>query len=184
MVPLASLWLAILLAAVLVWIASAIMWMVMPHHRSDYRATPNEEATRQALRGAAPGQYSVPHMATRDAMKDPAYMKMLEEGPTAFLTVIPPGPPNMGKSLGLYFLYCVVVTVFVAYIATRTLPLGTSYLHVFQVTATVAWMGYSFESISQSIWFGRPWSTTFKHLFDGLVYGLLTGGVMGWRWPG
>ncbi len=184
MVPLASLWLPILLAAALVWVASSIMWMVMPHHRSDFKALPDEEAARQALRPAAPGQYVVPHMATRDAMKDPAYVKKLEEGPRGIVTIAPPGPHNMGKSLGLYFLYCAVVTVFVAYIATRTLPHGTAYLRVFQVTATAAWMAYAFGSISESIWFSRPWSTTWKNLFDGLVYGLLTGGVMGWRWPG
>ncbi len=41
----------------------------------------------------------------------------------------------MGKSLGLYFLYCVVVTVFVAYVATRSLPRGYSRTSmVFQAT--------------------------------------------------
>ncbi len=50
MVPLASLWLPILLAAALVWVAGSIMWMVMPHHRSDFKALPDEEAARQALR--------------------------------------------------------------------------------------------------------------------------------------
>ena len=34
----------------------------------------------------------------------------------------------------------------------------------------------------QSIWYQRPWSTTLKFTFDGLIYGLLTGGVFGWLW--
>jgi hypothetical protein len=41
-----SLWLPILLSAIAVWVASAINWMVMPHHESDYRKFPDEDAVR------------------------------------------------------------------------------------------------------------------------------------------
>jgi hypothetical protein len=34
-----------------------------------------------------------------------------------------------------------------------------------------------------SIWFKRDWGTTMRSTVDGLVYGLLTGGVFGWLWP-
>jgi hypothetical protein len=33
------------------------------------------------------------------------------------------------------------------------------------------------------VWKQKPWSMTFKHVFDGLVYALLTAGVFGWLWP-
>ena len=35
-----------------------------------------------------------------------------------------------------------------------------------------------------AIWFGHTWSSTWKAVIDGLVFGLLTGGVFGWLWPG
>jgi hypothetical protein len=35
----------------------------------------------------------------------------------------------------------------------------------------------------QSIWWRRRWSSTIKHMFDGLVYALLAAGVFGWLWP-
>ena len=43
MVPLTALWLPILISAVIVFIASSIMHMVLPHHKSDYRKVPDEE---------------------------------------------------------------------------------------------------------------------------------------------
>ena len=35
----------------------------------------------------------------------------------------------------------------------------------------------------ESIWGGRSWVVTFKHIFDSLVFGLLTAGTFGWLWP-
>jgi hypothetical protein len=38
--------------------------------------------------------------------------------------------------------------------------------------------------LTSSIWYKKSWSGTLKNVFDGLVYGLVTGGVFGWLWPG
>jgi hypothetical protein len=35
----------------------------------------------------------------------------------------------------------------------------------------------------QSIWYRKSWLTTAKTTIDGLIYGLLTAGTMGWLWP-
>jgi hypothetical protein len=43
MVPLAALWLPILLSAVIVFVASSIMHMVLPYHRNDYSELPDED---------------------------------------------------------------------------------------------------------------------------------------------
>ena len=59
----------------------------------------------------------------------------------------------------------------------------TEYLTVFRLTGTVAFVSYGMGIIPDAIWFGRPWSTVFKHLFDALVYSLLTAGAFGWLWP-
>jgi hypothetical protein len=55
---------------------------------------------------------------------------------------------------------------------------------VSRVTAVVAFCGYGLAQVPDSIWYRRRWSTTFKYLFDALLYGLFTGGVFGWLWPG
>jgi hypothetical protein len=76
-----------------------------------------------------------------------------------------------------------VVSIFAAYIAGHALPAGANYLSVFRFAGCTAFVSYSLGVIQQSIWFKTSWSTTFKNVFDGLVYGLLTAGVFGWLWP-
>jgi hypothetical protein len=34
-----------------------------------------------------------------------------------------------------------------------------------------------------SIWYRRSWMTTLKSMFDGAIYGLLTGAACAWLWP-
>ena len=52
MVSLAALWLPIILAAVIVFIASSILHMVLPYHRGDYKKLPDEDKVSAALRDA------------------------------------------------------------------------------------------------------------------------------------
>jgi hypothetical protein len=52
MVPITALWLPILLSAVIVFVASSILHMVLPYHKSDYRKLPEEDKVMDALRAA------------------------------------------------------------------------------------------------------------------------------------
>lgn len=175
----------ILLSAVLVFTASALIWMVMPHHKNDWKALPNEDAVRAALNAQKPaaGQYMIP-AGGMQAQNDPAFMKKFNEGPVALLTMKPYGTTmSMGPMLIQSFLYYVTVSVVVAYLASRTIPHGTAYLHVFRAVGTMSWLAYAFAVIPDSIWFGKPWSSAIKHLVDGLIFALLTAGTFAWRWP-
>jgi hypothetical protein len=185
MVTIVSLWLAILVASVLVWIASALIWTVLPHHKSDYNELPDEDAARQALspQDLKPGMYYTPYIKSQSDMKNQEIIKKYNEGPVAYFTILPKGVPSMGKSMILGFLFYIVANIFVAYMVSRTLAPSADYLAVFRVAGTVSWLAYGFAMIPDSIWFGRPWSFTFKHLIDALVYALLTAGVFGWLWP-
>lgn len=174
---------AIALAAALVWVASAIVWMALPHHKGEYQAVGNEEAARSALSGLAPGLYDIPHVTSPADMQVPENKAKMEQGPRAFITVVPTGIPSMGKGMFLSFAFYVLVSIMVAYVASRSLPAGADYLTVFQVTGTVAWLAYGFSTIQEAIWFGRPWSAIGKGLFDAFVYANVTGGVFGWLWP-
>ncbi|MBI3662043.1 MAG: hypothetical protein HY234_03210 [Acidobacteria bacterium] len=185
MVELTALWMPILLSAVVVFVASSIIHMALPYHKSDYKKLPNEEKVLEALRalGLAPGSYHFPHCGSHKDMKTPEHTEKLNKGPIGLMTVFPAGVPNMGKYLGTWFAYCLVVSVFVAYVAGRTLGPGTQYLAVFRIAGTVGFLSYGIAHAHASIWEGRAWSTTFKFFFDGLVYGALTAGVFGWLWP-
>ncbi len=186
MVPILALWLPILVAAVIVFVASSILHMAIPAwHQGDYARLPNEDDVAAALRkaGVTPGDYILPHGGSMAAMKDPAFVKKMTDGPVAVLTVMQPGPPTMGSELAQWFVYCLVVSLFAAYVTGRALGPDAHYLAVFRFAGTVAFVGYALALCQQSIWFKRAWSTTIKSMIDGLVYGLLTAGTFGWLWP-
>jgi hypothetical protein len=184
MVPLASLWLSILLSAVIVFIASSIMHMVLPYHHSDYKKLPDEDKLLPVLRAAdlKPGLYHFP-FCTHKEMNSPETQARFKQGPVGLMTIMPSGPPAMPKFLSLWFVYCLIIGFFVAYLAAHTLSPGIHYLAVFRVVGTAAFIGYGLGNISNGIWKGQPWSNTIKEVVEGLVYGLLTAGVFGWLWP-
>ncbi len=185
MVPITSLWIPILVSAVIVFIASSILHMVLQYHRSEYRKLPNENVLMEAIgkENVQPGFYAFPHTTGPKEMNSPEMIEKFKRGPVGYLTLIPKGAPAMGKYLILWFSYCVLIGVFVAYLTGRTTSAGTHYLAVFRIAGTIAFLGYGVGFILDSIWKGQPWSATLKHVFDGLIYGLLTAGTFGWLWP-
>lgn len=184
MVLITSLWLPILLSAIIVFVASSIMHMLLPYHRSDYRALPDEDKVLSALRaaGVKRGLYVFP-FCTHKEMKSPAIVEKYKQGPVGQMTVMPSGPPVMAKFLGLWFGYCLLIGFFVAYLTGRTVAPGAQYLAVFRVAGTAAFLAYGLGNMSNAIWKAQTWSMTVKEVIDGLVYGLLTAGTFGWLWP-
>jgi hypothetical protein len=184
MVPLAALWLPILLSAIIVFVASSIMHMLLPYHRSDYKQLPDEDKLLAALRAAGlqRGLYMFPFCTHKD-MKSPAIAEKQKQGPVGMMTIFPSGPPAMPKFLGMWFAYCLIIGFFTAYLTGRTIPHGAHYLAVFRVAGTAAFLAYGLGNLSNGIWKGQTWSVTIKEVVDGLVYGLLTAGTFGWLWP-
>jgi len=185
LVYLTALWLPILLSAVAAFVASSILHMVLKYHQSDYRAMPGEDSVLDTMRSSkvTPGHYYLPHCVDMKELGKPEVKAKFDRGPVAFVTVLPNGLPAMGKALVAWFVLCLTISVFVGYLTGRALAPGTEYLPVFRIAGTAAFLGYAGCAASESIWKGQPWSTTAKHVFDGLVYSLLTGGVFGWLWP-
>jgi hypothetical protein len=89
----------------------------------------------------------------------------------------------MTRSLALWAVYLLVVSLFAAYVASLAFGAGTPYMRVFRLTSTVAFAGYALAAWHDWIWYSRSSSYTLKTTFDGLVFALLTGGVFGWLWP-
>jgi hypothetical protein len=185
MVPLTSLWLPIVLSAVLVFVASFVLHMLLPLHRGDLRKLPREDEVLDALRRVdiPAGDYAAPHAGSPAAMKDPAWVEKMKRGPQVLMTVVPGRAPSMTGELVQWFVYCLVVSVFSAYLAGRAVGPGSEYLEVFRFVGTTAFAAYALALPQHSIWYRRNWGATLRSMFDGLVYALLTAGTFGWLWP-
>ena len=184
MVSLTQLLIPMLVAAVAVFITSSIVHMLMPYHRSDYDRFPDEAGFLNHVRSLnlPPGDYFAPAPPKEGGMKDPAFAEAVKRGPRVVMTV-QAGWSGMGGQLAQWFIYNLVVAFFAAYLASRFLNAGTDYLTVFRLVGTATFMAYGLALAQYSIWYGRKWSTTFKSMFDALLYGAITGGVFGWLWP-
>ena len=185
MTGLSELWLPILVSAVLVFVASSIIHMASPWHKTDYPKLSNEQQVMDALRPLAipPGDYFVPRPSSREEMRSPAFAERMKQGPSVVFTVMPQGGFSMGRNLSQWFVYCAVVGLFAAYVAGRSLPHGTPYLRVFQLAGATAFIAYAMALWQMSIWYRRSVMTTIKANVDGLIYAMLTAGVFGWLWP-
>ena len=184
MVTLSALWLPILLAAVFVFIASSIIHMVLPYHKTNYRQLPDEDKLRATLRAAnlTPGVYNFPFCTAKEMNKPEAKAKFVE-GPVGHMIVLPNGPVVLPKYLGFWFAYCLVVGLVVAYLAVHTVAHGAPYRHVFGVIGVASFLAYGVGTLANGIWKGYPWKMVLFETFDGLIYSALTAGTFGWLWP-
>lgn len=185
MTGLGALLLPIVVSAVFVFIVSSIIHMGPFWHRNDYPPVPNQEAARAAI-GALnipPGDYMMPRTFDMKEMKTPEFQAKLTQGPQLIMTVLPNGPWTMGRSLGLWFIYCLLISLLAGYVAGAALPPGSEYIPVFRFAGVTAFIGYAAALWQMSIWYRRQWSMTAKSTIDGLIYGLVTAGVFGWLWP-
>lgn len=185
MTPVTALWLPIVVSAAIVFVVSSIIHMASPWHKNDYPKMPREDEVTDALRPLAipPGDYMVPRAMRTEEMRSAEFAEKLRKGPVMILTMLPNGPFSMGRNLGLWFGYLVLVGFFAAYVAGRALPAGAEYLPVFRFVGVTAFLGYAAALWQMWIWYHRSLSITIKTTIDGLVYALLTAGTFGWLWP-
>ncbi|MDB6114912.1 MAG: hypothetical protein JWQ62_1857 [Lacunisphaera sp.] len=181
-----SLWLPILLSAVVVFVISSLIHMVLKWHSSDYGTLSNEDAVRDAIRAGnpAPGRYVMPACKEMKDMASEAMKKKYAEGPVGHLTLMPNAMPNMGKYLGTWFLWSLVISVVAAYLAERVLGLDHNHARAAaKLVGAVTFIAHGFGSVTESIWGGRPWGQTVKYLLDAALYAVGAGMVFCWLWP-
>lgn len=185
MISIISLWLPIILSAVVVFFISSILHMLFKYHNSDFKKLPSEDAVMNDLRkyNIPPGDYMMPYTTDNKERNSPEFKDKLSKGPVAVFTILPSSAMNMGSSLAMWFVYCLIIGIFSAYVAGRALEPGAHYLSVFRFAGVTAFAGYSLALMQNSIWFKKSWATTIKSMIDGLIYALFTGGVFGWLWP-
>jgi hypothetical protein len=181
-----SLWLPILLSGVFVFLVSSVLHMLIPVHCKDFQKLVAEDDVRAAMRTAKvePGEYMFPFPNSMKEMGSPEMLAKYKEGPVGWLTLLPNGPPAIGKSLVQWFLYSLVIGVFVAYVSDLSLEAGAESMMVFRLSGTVAFLAYGIGYVTNSIWKAVAWSTTLKYIFDGLLYALTTAATFAWLWPG
>ena len=185
MISLAQLWLPVVVSAVFVFVASSLVHMVFKWHNTDYLKLGNEDEVRAVLNKTkpAPGQYFVPHCADMKEMQSPDMQKKFVDGPVGLVVLRASGLPTMGKSLGQWFAWTLVVGVLVAYLASKSLHPGDSFAHVARLTSIVAFLAYAGGSVQAGIWMGKPWRSVAKEVLDGVIYGAVTAAAFGMLWP-
>jgi hypothetical protein len=185
MVAISALWMPIVLSAVFVFIALSLIHALFGWHKDDMAAVPDEAKVMETLRGlnVKPGDYRFPFGRTAAEMTTPEFEAKMKAGPVGNMTILPSGEMNMGKMMGQWFIYSLVVAVIVAYVTGRTRAQGAPYLEVFRVSGTVAFCCYSVAHWQNWIWWGKSTRFTLTHTLDGLIYALVTAGTFGWLWP-
>lgn len=185
MTGLSALWMPIVLSAVIVFVASSVLHMALPWHKSDYPKLANEDKVMDAIRalGIPPGDYMLPKPSSNQEMRSKEFAAKIARGPVMMMTVYPAGPLSMTRAFVGWFVYALVIGVFAAYITGRALAPGADYLQVFRFAGSIAFIGYAAALWQFAIWYRRSLLTTTKATIDGLIYGLLTAGTFGWLWP-
>ena len=184
---LSHLWIPILVSAAAVWIASALAWMIVGHHKNDNPALPNEQEVIDTIKGwnLPPGEYMFPDFRRCKGMtkeQKQAMYENMQKSPMGILRVW--GKISMGGNMLWTFVVCLVVSTLIAYLGWSALPhAGSSFAHTFQVLGTAGILAYCFASFPGDIWFQRSRRAMTTNFIDGVVFGLITGAVFAWLWP-
>jgi hypothetical protein len=185
MVTIMSLWLPILLSAIAVFIASSVIHMVLPYHKSDYTKLPSEDGVLDALRkfDLPAGDYMFPRPDNMQDMKTPAFQEKYAKGPTGLMTIYEKGPWAMGSTMTIWFVYSVVIGIAAAYVAGHALPPGAPWKAVVRFTGATTFCCYGVALWQDSIWYKRSWATTLRSNFDSVIYAALSAALFACLWP-
>ncbi len=181
---LSALWIPVVVSAVVVFVASFLAWMVLPHHKADIKTLPEEQALVDLLERLkpAPGTYMWPGCRSGESMNSDAYKARYAAGPWGSINV-QAKQPNFGMNLTLTFAFYIVLSVAVAFVTAQAVERDAEFLAVFKVTAVVAILGYCAGQIPGALFMGKPTRFVMTDLADGVVYGLLTAMIFAATWP-
>lgn len=184
-VTLIDLWLPVLLASIAVFVASAVIWMLLPHHKADIRFMPNEDAFTGAIGplNIQPGLYMYPNCQDPKDFKSEDFKKRFEQGPWGVITVFPKQPSFAMNLLRTYLSY-LAITAVIAYIASLGLGRDAAYMQVFQISASAGILGYCMGGLANDFFLGKPTRFIITSFIDGIFFALITAGIFASMWPG
>lgn len=177
-----SLWLPIIVSGVALFFASWVAWMLLPHHKGEWKGLPNEDGLMNTLKGAGipPGQYMFPYAASPEECKSEAFKAKMKAGPSGTLTVFQ-GSCSAGQNMVCTWLLFTVLSFIIAYLAGQVLGPGETFMKVFQFVGTAGILTYGSSGLLNAIWFHRKVG---GDIADGIAYGLITGLIFAAMWPG
>jgi hypothetical protein len=184
-VSVSELWLAILVAGLLSWIASALIHMLIKYHNADYKGLSNEDAVSSALadKSPVPALYTLPYCSDMKAMGEVAMQKKFNDGPVAMIIIMPNGMPPMGKLLTQQILFFILGSFLIGYLASISIAANTDVMMVFRQVFIASFLTYGWAQIPYSIWMGQPWSNCVRYLLDALIYAAVTASTFSFLWP-
>ncbi|MFT3807062.1 hypothetical protein [Arenimonas sp.] len=180
-----AVWLPILVAAIGVFVASALIHMLFRWHHSDFRRLPDEDAAAAALRSKPlpPGQYTLPYCDGMKEMQTEEMQKRYRDGPIAVLIVRKPGIPGMGPILFQWFLLNLAIATIAAMLVLQVVGLQAHPHAAGHLVGMISLLAYGCGSVTNGIWFAKPWGTVAKDLLDALIYGTVSAFAFVWLWP-
>tara|TARA_R110002153_G_scaffold49738_1_gene140226 strand:+ start:1525 stop:2130 length:606 start_codon:yes stop_codon:yes gene_type:complete len=184
-VSMSELWLAILLAGLFSWVASALIHMLIKYHNADYRGFANEEVVSSALaeKSPTPALYTLPYCRDIKAMGEETMQKKFNDGPVAMITIMPNGMPPMGKLLLQQILFFIFGSFLIGYLASISIATNADFMMIFRQVLITSFLTYGWAQIPLSIWMGQPWSNCIRYLIDALIYAIVTAATFALLWP-
>ncbi|MDA0657656.1 MAG: hypothetical protein O2931_01600 [Planctomycetota bacterium] len=177
---LANLWLPIVLSAVALFFASFLSWMILQLHKQDWIKIPQEDEFLAAVSrmGLPPGNYMFPACDTPEQMKSEEFQKKWKSGPSGVITIF--SDVNMGKNLGWTFVYFLVVSFCLAYLATLGVRPGAGFMDVFRFVSTAGLMTFLSAIVPHAVWFH---CRIVGHVIESVVFAAIAGGIFAVFWP-
>jgi hypothetical protein len=175
-----QLWLPILVSAVALFFASFLSWMVLQWHRLDWLKLGREDDFLREIRplDIPPGNYMFPGVQASAEMQSPEYQQKWEAGPRGVMTVF--GQVSMGRNLALTFVYFLVVSFCLGYLATLALEPGAAFLPVFRFVTTAGLLAFLSAIVQHAIWFH---CRIVGHVMESICYAAITGAIFAALWP-
>lgn len=178
---LTSLLVPIILSAIALFFASFLSWMVFQLHRDDWKKLEKEDEflkTMQEL-NVPLGNYMFPGTNSPKEMNSEEYKQKWEAGPCGVMTVFP--KVNMGKKLGMTFVYFLVISFALAYLSTLAIAPGAEFMTVFRFLATAGFFIFLSSVVQHAIWFHNR---ILGHVIESILYAIIVGLIFGFLWPG
>jgi len=177
-----SIWIlvGIVVATLVCHTASFLAWVVLPHHRPDWKKLQIEDEFQEFItkNGIGPGQYMFPCYENPEDMQSQEFKDKMEKGPWGTM-IVWKECPNMGKNIALTILFFFVVNFILAYIGTIAYEAGAPFMKVFRLISTAGILAFSAAGIQNAIWFRRR---ILMDVLDGVVYGILSGLILAGFW--
>lgn len=185
MTPLEALWLPILLNIVFFFIASNIIWMVLPIHKKDYQGLGAAEAKISEIirsMNVAPGQYMFPFCGHGGKDQSAEAKAKMAAGPWGTM-IVAPQVWSMGKMLGFWVLNLAIMSVLISYVTSCGVKPGAKWWEIARIASVTGFLAFGGSSLTDSIWKGRPWSQFPGAVFDALIYSTIGAATLVWLWP-